>query len=262
MSGGSGQEVCVSVIIPAYNCEKYIGKAIESALEQEVPLEVLVLNDCSKDGTEAAVRPYLKDSRVLYYVNEHNLGAAGSRNRGVRLARGKYVAFLDADDWWEKGKLRKQIELMEKEKCVLCCTARELMRPDGSSMKKIIPVKRRITYEMLLRQNWINCSSVVLVRAVAERFPMEHEDSHEDYITWLRILKEYGSACAVDEPLLKYRLSQQGKSGSKLKSAGMTFKVYRYAGFGPVRALFYFCCYAFNGVWKYAAASFNGKRGL
>ncbi len=76
---------------------------------------------------------------------------------------------------------------------------------------------------MMLKQNWINCSSVLLKREVAEEFPMEHEDSHEDYITWLKILQKYQYACAINEPLLKYRLSSQGKSGSKFKSAKMTF---------------------------------------
>ena len=80
---------------------------------------------------------------------------------------------------------------------------------------------------------------------------MEHEDSHEDYITWLKILKKYGRACGVNEPLLKYRLSTTGKSGSKWKSAGMTWKVYRYMGFGLIKSFFCFCSYAIHGVWKY-----------
>lgn len=80
---------------------------------------------------------------------------------------------------------------------------------------------------------------------------MEHEDSHEDYIAWLRLLKKYGCACGVNEPLLKYRLSGKGKSGSKLKSAGMTFRVYRYMGFGWGQSLLCFVSYALHGVWKY-----------
>lgn len=88
---------------------------------------------------------------------------------------------------------------------------------------------------------------------------MEHEDSHEDYITWLGILKKYGQASAVDEPLLKYRLSSGGKSGNKLRSARMTYTAYRYAGFGPIRAAGLFCAYAVNGVAKYARAYLGGK---
>lgn len=248
---GTGKEILVSVIIPAYNCEKYIQKSIESALAQEVPLEVIVLNDCAKDGTEAVIQEYLGDPRVRYVRNEKNLGVAKTRNRGVRLARGKYVAFLDSDDWWENGKLAKQLERIEHENVVLCSTARELVNPDGSSMGKVIPVTEEITYQELLKHNCINCSSVLLLREVALEFPMDHEDSHEDYITWLKILKKYGSACAVNEPLLKYRLSATGKSGSKWKSARMTFKVYRYMGFGWLKSILCFCSYAVHGVWKY-----------
>lgn len=251
MENRRDMDVLVSVIIPAYNCEKYIQKSIESALEQEVPLEVIVLNDCSKDGTEAVIQAYLADQRVRYVRNEKNLGVAKTRNRGVRLARGKYVAFLDSDDWWESGKLAKQLERIEHDNAVLCSTARELVNPDGSSMGKVIPVTEHITYRELLKHNCINCSSVLLLREVALEFPMEHEDSHEDYITWLKILKKYGSACAVNEPLLKYRLSVTGKSGSKWKSARMTFKVYRYMGFGWLKSILCFCSYAVHGVWKY-----------
>ena len=88
-------EPLVSVIIPAYNCEKYIGKAVESALEQDVPLEVLIIDDCSADGTEKEIKRYLDIPYLHYYKNEKNLGAAASRNKGVKYAVGKYVAFLD-----------------------------------------------------------------------------------------------------------------------------------------------------------------------
>ena len=91
----------------------------------------------------------------------------------------------------------------------------------------------------------------MLRRDAALRYPMEHEDSHEDYITWLKILQEYGTASGVDEPLLNYRLTTKGKSGNKLKSAGMTFKVYRYMGFGLGKSILCFISYALNGIWKY-----------
>jgi len=244
-------ETLVSVIIPAYNCEKYISKAIYSALSQDVPMEILVLNDCATDGTEETVRPFLDNPMVRYIRNEKNMGVAKTRNRGVQLARGKYVAFLDSDDWWEHDKLKKQLARIREESVVLCCTGRDLMNPDGSFMGKYIPVSEKITYRSLLKHNCINCSSVLLRRDVALEFPMEHEDSHEDYITWLKILKKYGRACGIDEPLLKYRLSTTGKSGSKFKSARMTWKVYRYMGFDPLKSLACFCSYAIHGLWKY-----------
>ena len=216
----------VSVIMPAYNCEKFIAKAIESVLVQNVSLELIILNDCATDGTERVIQQYLSDQRIRYVKNDRNMGVARTRNEGVRMAMGEYVAFLDSDDWWEREKLSKQLALIKKEKKVLCSTGRELVDINGNLTGREIPVKETISYNMMLKQNWINCSSVLLKRKVAEEFPMEHEDSHEDYITWLKILQKYQYACAINEPLLKYRLSSQGKSGSKLKSAKMTFKVY------------------------------------
>lgn len=244
-------KVKVSVIIPAYNCADFISKAIDSALLQNVPLEIIVLNDCSKDHLDDVMWKYQGNDRVKYIKNQQNLGAAKTRNKGVNLARGEYVAFLDGDDYWEVHKLDKQLKLMEETQTVLCSTARELMTPEGECTGRVIPVKKTITYKELLKHNSINCSSVLVKTEVAKEFHMCHEDSHEDYIMWLQILKKYGKACAVNEPLLKYRLSNQGKSGSKLQSAGMTFKVYRYMGFGMIRSVLCFCSYAFHGVKKY-----------
>lgn len=242
----------VSVIMPAYNCIATVGAAIDSALAQEVPLEVIVVDDCSPQDLTEVLAPYREDPRVKILRNETNLGAAGSRNVGVVAATGEYIAFLDADDIWAPEKLQKQLALIREKDSVLCATARELMTPEGELTGRVIPVKETITYKELLKHNSINCSSVLMKAEVAKAFPMEHEDSHEDYILWLKVLQKYGFACAVNEPLLRYRLSNTGKSGSKLHSAKMTFKVYRYMGFGTVSACLLFASYAFHGVMKYA----------
>lgn len=244
----------VSVVMPAYRCAGTIGQAIDSVFRQGVPLELIVVNDCSPDELDEAMRPYLEDSRVHYIQNEHNSGAAASRNRGVSLAKGRYVAFLDADDRWDDDKLKKQLEVLENTGAVLCCTGRELLTPDGKETGRVIGVKEKITYRMLLHQNWINCSSAVMKTETAREFPMEHEEGHEDYILWLKILNKYGWAAGVNEPLLKYRLTAKGKSGNKLHSAKMTYNSYRYAGLGRGPSLLCFCAYAANGVKKYAAA--------
>ena len=139
-----------------------------------------------------------------------------------------------------------------------------MVTPEGKLTGRIIGVREQITYRSLLLHNCINCSSVLMKTEVAREFPMEHEDSHEDYIMWLRVLKKYKRAAAVNEPLLKYRLTTRGKSGNKLQSAKMTYRAYRYAGFGRIPALFWFCAYAVNGVLKYAKAytGLAGKRSV
>ena len=244
-------EPLISVVIPAYNCAGVIGRAIDSALAQKVALEILVLDDGSSDGLEAVMAGYEGNEAVRFAKNEKNLGAAATRNRGVTLARGKSVAFLDADDYWTEDKLVRQLALIEQTGCVLCCTARELMTPEGELTGKVIPVKEKISYRELLKHNSINCSSVLILTDVAREFPMHHDDSHEDYIMWLEVLRKYETACGINEPMLKYRLSNSGKSGNKLHSAKMTFMVYRYMGFGVVKSMVCFCSYAFHGVKKY-----------
>jgi teichuronic acid biosynthesis glycosyltransferase TuaG len=241
----------VSVIMPVYNGEKYIRQAVESVFCQEVPLELLVIDDGSSDGTNEVLSAYMDREDFLYFKNEKNLGVGASRNLGVQKARGRFVAFLDADDWWEPGKLAAQLAVMEKTGCVLCSTGREMMHPDGSSSGKYIPVKENITYRELLKHNSINCSSVLVKREVMLAVPMEHDEIHEDYLAWLKILKMYGAAAGINHPYLKYRLSEGGKSRDKRKSAIMTYKVYRYAGYGPIRSGMFFLSYAIHGVFKY-----------
>lgn len=249
--GTDMNEPVISVVIPAYNCADTLGRAVDSALCQDVPVEVLVIDDCSQEDLIAVLEKYRDRPEVRYYRNVQNLGASGSRNRGVSLAKGQYIAFLDGDDYWRPEKLRRQLAAMERTGAVLCATARELMDPRGELSGRVIPVRPTITYRDLLKHNSISCSSVLLRREVALEFPMAHEDAHEDYIMWLEILRKYDFACGVNEPLLVYRLSATGKSGSKLQSAAMTFRTYRYMGFGLLKSCACFCSYAVHGIAKY-----------
>lgn len=253
----------VSVIIPAYNCEKYIGQAIDSVMKQTIKedIEVIVIDDASKDGTRQSVQSYmnqyanmdLSDSirSISYHSNGKNMGVAEARNAGIRAAQGEYIAFLDADDWWESDKLEKEMTLMHQKDAIFVYSGRELMNPDGSSTGKIIGVPQKASYNSLLRTNYIPCSSVLIKTEAAREFYMCHDELHEDYILWLKVLKKYNSAYGINEPLLKSRMSAGGKSRNKLKSAKMHYGVYKYMGISKGKALWLFLCYAVNGVKKY-----------
>lgn len=245
------REILVSVIIPVHNCARYVALAIDSVLIQDVPLEIIVIDDASTDNLDKVMKRYRDMPEIRYLKNELNLGVAETRNRGVALAKGEYVAFLDADDIWGPEKLKKQLALIREKDCVLCSTARELMTLDGEMTGYIIPVRTEYSYFTLLQHNQINCSSVLIKTEVAKEFPMHHDDSHEDYLMWLEVLKKYRRGCAVNEPLLKYRISTIGKSGTKWNSAKMTFRTYRYMNYSWVQSILYFCCYALNGMRKY-----------
>lgn len=245
------KEVLVSVVMPAYNCEKYIGQAIRSVLEQAVPLELIIVEDKSGDGTESVIREFLDDERVIYISNEVNAGVAASRNKGIELAKGKYIAFLDSDDYWTPDKLERQVAFMEEDNKVLSSTGRELIDENGDSTGREIGIPDVIGYKDLLKGNVLNTSGVMVLASVAKKYKMVQDHLHEDYIMWLSILQEHEVAYGINEPMLKYRVMKGTKSGNKLKSARMTFGVYRYMGLGLIEAFYYFCHYAVNGVRKY-----------
>lgn len=242
----------ISVIMPAYNAERFIAKAIESVLGQEkVYLELIIIDDASVDGTSEVVRTYQNDKRIVYLRNPENYGVAKSRNLGLQKAKGDYVAFLDADDWWQKDKLVRQLELLIHRGAVLCYTSRELYGDDGKSLKKIVHVKESLTYQQLLHSNSIACSSVLIKRDVALEFPMLHDEYHEDYMVWLRCLEKYGIAYGLDEPLLCYRMSQDGKSRNHVKSVAMTYGLHRCMGKNVWLACYYTACHLLSAVRKY-----------
>ncbi len=245
----------VSVIIPVLNAEKYVANAIYSALEQEGiaedEREVIVIDDCSSDHTPEVLSRFAHDPAVIILKNEKNLGVAESRNRAIRIARGRYIAFLDADDWWEPDKLSAQLSALASLDAPLCFSARALHEPDGTPTGRIIHAPAAITYEKLLYTNVIPCGSVLARTDLVREFYMSHDNLHEDYILWLQLLRAHGPAVGIDEPYLHTRLSIGGKSRNKLHSARMQYGVYRHLGFSHLRSFFYFCSYAWHGVKKY-----------
>mgnify|MGYP004640993441 FL=1 len=249
----------VSVIIPVYNAKKYVCEALASVVEQSYVQEVIVIDDGSTDGSMEVVQAWLdaheaqtEKIRFCLLYNAHNMGVAESRNRGVKEAEGIYVAFLDADDRFAPGKLKKQVELLERTGACLCNTARVLMQADGTLTQNIMHTPEKITLADLEQTNYINCSSVVVRRDIMQKYPMKHSEVHEDYLTWLRMLRDYAYAVGIDEPLLEYRLSENGKSRNKLKSARMTYRTYRLAGYSVWKSCRMFAHYAVKGLKKYA----------
>ena len=245
----------VSVIIPAYNAEKTIDKAIQSAVDQTYRnIEVIVIDDCSTDKTiEKVIFCLQKDDRIKLLKNNINIGVSESRNRGVKKARGEWIAFLDSDDIWAREKLERQIKEMENDNCSICFTGSGFIRDDGKRYSFVLKVPEKITYNDLLKQNLISCSSVIIRKQTAVRYPMRNDPMiHEDLAVWLKVLQEEPYAVGINEPLLFYRISKSGKSGHKWKSAMMQWKTYKVVGLQPQKAIVCFFIYTLRGIRKYS----------
>ena len=249
-------DVTVSVIMPVYNCATYAEEAIRSVLAQTLgDFELLVIDDGSTDDTFAvAERIAAEDARVIALQNPENMGVSRTRNRGLDMARGEYIAFLDGDDRWHPEKLRVQVARMQAENAALSYTSYAIVDANGDPSKAAYIVPERVTFNSLLSENVIGCSTVMLTRAVASEHRFVTDFYHEDYCLWLDILREGHTAVGCTAPLTDWRLIQNSRSFNKKKSARNRWRIYRgYLKLSLFRSAWAFACYAVNGVKKYSS---------
>ncbi|SDL28405.1 Glycosyltransferase involved in cell wall bisynthesis [Clostridium cochlearium] len=243
----------VSIIMPAYNCERYIEDAINSVIAQTYnSWELIVIDDGSKDNTVRIIEELSnKDYRIRFYKNEKNLGVSETRNRGISLAKGEWIAFLDSDDMWEDSKLEKQIKLSNKVGAEFVFTGSSFINECGDNYKGILKVPEKVNYKKLRTHNIISCSSVLIKKKFFKDIRMEKDDMHEDYAVWLRVLKTGIYAYGINEPLLIYRISPNSKSGKKIKTIKMTYKVFRFIGMNSVGSAYFMFRHVIGSIMKY-----------
>lgn len=184
----------VSVIIPTYNRANFIRRAIDSVFIQDYEnVEIIVVDDASTDNTESIVRD-IKDDRIVYIKNERNLGVSASRNRAIGISRGEVIAFLDSDDYWLEGKLKKQLaKLLGDRDIGLVYTGERFIDDRGIILRDEIPRYSGYIYDVLLAKNFISPSSSIVRRDVLDDVGLflEDLDYREDHELWLRISKKY-----------------------------------------------------------------------
>ena len=243
----------VSVIMPAYRCEKTVEESVRSALLQTFrEIEVIVTDDGSDDGTPAILsRLSGEDVRVRVITLSENGGVANARNVAARAAQADWLAFLDSDDVWTSDKLEKQLQKAEKTDAALVYTAAVCIDGAGKETGKTFPVPPAIDADTLLRQTDLVTSSILVRRELFLRHPMERGDLHEDLICWYRILKDGAKAVGINEPLLRYRVTAGSKSGNKRRSAVMAWRSYGYLKLGFFKRCRSFLGYCLHGVKRY-----------
>lgn len=212
-------EDLVSIIMPSYNCGKYLEETIRSVKAQTYQnWEIIFVDDCSTDGTMPKVMTLKEsDNRIQVYQNPQNCGAAVSRNLALRKAQGRWIAFLDSDDLWEPRKLERQVRFMEENGYKFSYTCYSEMDGEGKNTDVMVSGPSKVTKAGMFAFCWPGCLTVMYDRMAVGLIQIEDIKKNNDYAMWLKVCKK-ANCYLLPEVLAKYR---RGRSGS-VSSHGIT----------------------------------------
>lgn len=242
----------VSIITPSYNTAEFISETIQSVLSQTYTnWEMIIVDDCSSDNTDEVVAPFLADSRIKYIKNDANSGAAVSRNRALREANGRWIAFLDSDDLWHPQKLEKQISFMESNGYSFSYTNYTHIDEFSHFRKVNVSGPKRITKAGMYNYCWPGCLTVMYDADVIGLVQIKDIKKRNDYAIWLQVCHK-ATCYKLDEYLAQYRVRKNSISRSKLPVLlKHQYRLYNIAlEMNPVMSLFSTARNMIFGVYK------------
>lgn len=242
----------ISIIIPAYKAATFIGEAIRSVQAQDYQnWEMLIVDDGSPDNTAEVVANFAETDLRVKLIQQKNSGPAMARQRALEAAHGRYITFLDADDYWLPGKLSRQLAFMREHQAAVSFTRFRRISADGRKQGHLVAIPERLTYRQLLRNTAIATSTAMVDRRLTGPFAMK-KTYYDDYALWLDLLKRGFVAHGLQEDLMRYRVVGKSVSRNKGKSARMVWRTYREVeGLGAPYASWCFANYAFRALLKY-----------
>jgi len=247
-------KVKVSIVMPSYNSEQFLAISIDSVINQIFKeWELIIVDDMSSDNSNKIIEEYIKtDSRIKLIKLEKNSGPAIARNRAIKEAKGRYLAFLDSDDLWHPEKLSKQIAFMEENEIVFSYTSYYSIAEESGEINDQVNIPQKIDYTELLKQNIIGCLTAVYDTKKLGKVYMPEIQKRQEYALWLDILKRVPSAYGLSEPLAYYRVRKTSVSSNKLIASTYNWKLYREIEKLPLyKAIYYFGCYTYRSILKY-----------
>ncbi|MCC5934413.1 MAG: glycosyltransferase family 2 protein [Balneolales bacterium] len=243
-----------TVITAVFNAEAFVRQAAESVLAQRfTDFEFFVTDDASTDKTPGILAELAaRDDRMRVLRNSENRGVAAARNRALELARGRYLAFLDGDDFWYPDFLGEMLSFMETGGFSFACASHERVDENLNPLRKPFIVPEAITRKELLQTCSIPLLTTVLDRKALGpvRFPLLPVNN--DYALWLQLIRRAGTVHGNPKVLAVYRMRKGSVSSNKLRSMRYIWHIYRQqesAGF--FRAAAMMLVYTFNGFKKY-----------
>ncbi|MHA7942482.1 glycosyltransferase family 2 protein [Formosa sp. 3Alg 14/1] len=243
----------VSVITPVYNAEKFISDTIQSVLNQTyVNWELILVDDGSTDGSLDIISKFTQThTNIFLFQNDKNSGAAITRNKGTKEAKGDYIAFLDADDLWLPTKLEKQIRFMINQDLNVSFSSYNLIDERGNALHKRIQALESLSYNKLLKCNYIgNLTGMYHVKSL-EKIYTKNLRKRQDWLLWLEAVKRSGSSTlGIQEPLANYRLQSDSMSANKFGLIKYNYAVYRTGlQFSTVKSMFYMILFLYEYIF-------------
>lgn len=207
------EKIKVSIITPTYNDSRFIKETIKSILNQtHKNIELIIIDDCSTDDTFNIVKTF-KDDRIVLLKNEKNCGTAYSRNLGIANASGDYIAFLDADDLWDKDKISMQLSFMIENNYDFTYTNFEVIDEFGNKNGYIFSGPKKLTHKSFMKSNYVGCLTVMYKKSVFDGLCIPNSIvKRNDYALWLKLSEK------ADCYLLPVVLSQYRKRNKSLSS--------------------------------------------
>lgn len=203
----------VSVIMPSYNTAQYIKESIDSVINQSYKnWELIIVDDCSTDNTDEVVEG-ISDDRIRYIKNEKNSGAAISRNKALREAKGRWIAFLDSDDLWMPEKLEKQLTFMENNNYSFSYTCYEEIDMKGNKTNVHITGPKKITKTGMFNYCWPGCLTVMYDARKIGLIQIKDIKKNNDYAIWLKVCRK-AQCFLLEECLAQYRKGRVGSISS------------------------------------------------
>lgn len=222
------EKALISVVMPVYNSEKYVSNAIESVLKQTYQhWELIIIDDGSLDQSVEIVEQFAKrDDRIKLLVNTENCGIAKTRNRGIEEAEGQYIAFLDSDDAWYPEKLKTQVSIMLEKNLDFSCTSYSIVNEENERIGARLLEEGNREYSDLLKTNFVGCLTAMLTKKLLDEYPMPNV-KHEDYATWLTILKQGYEVYVINQELSIYTKRSTSVSSNKVNTINWVWIIYR-----------------------------------
>lgn len=198
----------ISVVMPAYNAEKYIREAIDSILAQTfTDFEFIIIDDGSKDSTAAIVQSY-SDSRIRFYQNERNMGVAATLNRGLDLAQGEYIARMDADDISLPERFEKQVDVLDNNKSIAICGSNAIVFSQEREYTTNLPEEsNKIRDNLFISSPFIH-PAVMIRKNIMLQNGIEYDlrfEGREDYQLWMKFSLLKYEFYNISQPLIRYR---------------------------------------------------------